>query len=284
MIQAILNGIFLGGILASLAVGFSILWRVMGVVNVAHAAFCLLSAYLIFFLVSSYGIDPLICLLIVLPLFFGIGVGLYWILIRRLPAKDITSASPVLGVGMMIIIQNLIHGRWSASEITLRGVPYLRATVNWEGLIFSGAHCIGFALSLMALAMVYVLLHRTMLGKAIRAIWQDKEGALLYGINFDHVSAITSGLSLALGAVGGLCLAFIYSFYPTIYFDWLFFMFLIPIIGGVGSLKGVFAGGIIVGLVMSLTPFVVPFEWLTVVIFAALIAVLLWRPAGLFRT
>lgn len=283
MIQAILNGIFLGGILASLVVGFSILWRVMGVINVAHPVFCLLSAYITFSLLSSYRIDPLLCLLITLPLFFGIGMGLYW-LIKRLGAKEITPSSVVLTFGVLFVVENLIHGRWGASEITLRGVPYLTATTNFKGLIFSGDYCIGFGLSLLFLALTYVFLHRTHLGKAIRAIWQDKEGALLYGMNFDHISAITTGLSLALGAVGGLCLTFIYSFYPTIHLAWMFLMFLIAIIGGLGSLKGALVAGIIVGLIVNLTGFFISYEWVMVVTFVALIVILLFRPAGLFRT
>jgi len=281
--QLIISSVLLGGILASLSIGFSMLWKVMGVVNVAQPTFALLSAYIIYTLMEI-GVDPIISLFLILPIFFAVGASMYIFLLKRFSEREITGGSTVLTFGLMLLIEGLLHGRWGATEKSFSGVNYLTGSVTWQGLVFPRNYCIGFAISLAALILIYLLLHRTFLGKAIRAVWQDREGALLCGINFDRISWITCGLSITLGALGGLCLTFVYTFFPTVHVHWLFPMFLITVLGGLGSMKGAIVGGILVSLVENFTSVYIGHMWATVAVFILLLLVLMVKPTGLFRT
>lgn len=190
----------------------------------------------------------------------------------------------VLTFGLMLIVEKLIQATWGATEKSFLDVSYLMATLEWGGIFFSGDYTIGFILSILSLASVQIFLTRTFTGKAIRAAWQDIVASLLCGIDFNRISAITMGVSFALCAVEGICMTFVYSFYPSVHLNWLFYMFLITIVGGVGSIKGVLAAGVIIGLLVNIVNLLVPYQWITVIIFILLVGILLYKPTGLFQS
>lgn len=281
--QLFIISLLFGGILASLAIGFSMLWKVMGAINVAHPSFALLSAYFSFSITRT-GLDPLLSILIIVPIFFMIGMAFYRGILRRLKKSEITQGSMAITFGLMLVIESLIHGAYSANEKTIRVVNYLKGSVNLKIISLPKNYIVGFALSLVAIFVIYLILNRTYLGKAIRAVWQDKEGALLCGISFDRISHVACGLSFSLAAVGGICLAFIYTLYPTVHLNWIFLMFLITVLGGLGSIKGAIVGGVLVSLTINLTSVYIANMWSTPAIIIMLLIVLMFRPSGLFKT
>lgn len=126
-------------------------------------------------------------------------------------------------------------------------------------------------------------LHATLSGRAVRAVWQDPEGAALSGIDLDRVTGLTYGLAFVSAAAGGVAMALIYTFSPATQMTWLVYVFLVTIVGGVGSLWGAVLAGLAVGNLASLTGLVMPYSWTPLVLFGSLIALLLWKPEGLVQ-
>jgi branched-chain amino acid transport system permease protein len=143
---------------------------------------------------------------------------------------------------------------------------------------------IGFILAALTIGLLYLFLDYTYTGKAVQATWQNPVGAALAGINPDRVSLVTFGLSTASAGVSGVAMAFIYAFYPSVYMVWTMFVFLVAIVGGVGSILGAALAGLLVGFIIGLSAAFLPFVWVNVLLFALLLFILLLRPEGLFGT
>ncbi|MFS8664290.1 MAG: ABC transporter substrate-binding protein [Limnochordales bacterium] len=160
---------------------------------------------------------------------------------------------------------------------------YTGAAVHLLGISIPLTHAYGALLGLATIGLLYGFLYHTFPGKAVRAVWQQRDGAALCGIPLHRVTALTYGVSIASASVAGVAMALIYSFTPATYMVWLVNVFLIVIVGGVGSLLGAAAAGLIVGLVSSLSVLVMPFVWTNLALFGLLILVLLVRPSGLLK-
>jgi len=283
IIQSLISGILMGGIYAAMGVGFSLTWGVMKVINLSHCAFGVVSAYIGYWLLKNSGVDPLLSLIVIVPMLFVIGAGVYELLIKRIQhSKDITVSSMLLCFGLGILIENLMLYAWSASPRVMN-TRYIGESFFVGGISFSIPSVIGFILAMSCLAAIYFFLHKTYTGKAVQAVWQEREGSALVGINIDRVSMITFGLAIASAGVGGVCMAFMYSFYPSLHNVWLLFMFLVVIVGGVGSVVGTAAGGLILGIVMGLSGALISYQWVNAIVFVLLIIILLIKPQGLFK-
>ena len=141
---------------------------------------------------------------------------------------------------------------------------------------------IGFAMAIVAIALLYLFLHRTYTGKAVQATWQNPMGAALVGINPEHVSLVTFGLSIASAGAAGVAMALIYAFYPSVQSVWTMFVFLVTIVGGVGSVIGTALAGLLIGFIIGISAAFLPFVWVNVLLFALLLVILLFKPEGLF--
>lgn len=282
--QGLVGGIFVGFAYALLSAGFSLTWGVTRVINLAHSAFALVGSYITLTLLSLAGIDPLISLVAILPVLFLLGITTHRFIIKPTAkrAKEITSPSMVLTFGLFMIVENLLaiifkgddrvlHSRYSDISFAVGPISVAMTSV------------ISLILAIISLAALYFFLNGTYTGKAVRAVWQDRQGAMLSGINVEGVTAITYGISFATAGIAGLCLVLMYSVTPYIGFSWLVFVFLISILGGLGSIIGAAAGGMIVGLIVSAGSAFIPLAYINLVLFILLIVVLLVKPSGLFR-
>ncbi|HUL30863.1 MAG TPA: branched-chain amino acid ABC transporter permease, partial [Thermodesulfobacteriota bacterium] len=142
---------------------------------------------------------------------------------------------------------------------------------------------LAFILSWAGIAAIYLFLYRTRTGKAVRATWQDPEGAALQGINLRRVSMVTFGVAIASAGAGGVAMAYMYSFNPPAHNLWLIFLFLVVIVGGVGSIIGSAVAGLLIGLISGLSGAFFPMEWINVFLFGLLMVILLIKPEGLFQ-
>jgi len=283
LVEALVLGTVLGLVYATLGVGFSLTWGTLEIINVSHAAFAVFAAYLGYFANASYGFDPVLSLAGIVPAFFAIGVALQEGLFRPLAkrAEEVAFASLVLTFGIAIVLENLMVVWFSADPRVLR-TEYTQTTVDVLGVPVTGGRLVGAGLAVATLFVLYVFLTRTYTGRAVRAVAQNAEGAALSGIDERRVSAITFGVGLATAAIAGVAAAMFFPFGPSEHYSWLISVFIVTILGGVGSIVGAAVAGLVTGLVFELSALVVPFVWVRFVLFVLLIGLLVVRPEGLF--
>ncbi len=284
VLQSVISGLMIGAIYGLLGVGFSLVWGAMKVINIAHAAFAVLGAYLAYFLLKAFGVDPVLGFFVILPfLFFGGMVVYRFLIFPVMRARDIVVSSMVLTFGCAIVIENFI---------SLIGSPDPRVfTTRYTGrafflgpFAFQWPQTVGALMALAGMAVLYVFLKKTHTGKALRASWQQPEAARLYGINLRRISMIAFGLAVASAGLGGIAMGFVYSFDPHTHNLWLIYIFLVVILGGVGNVLGTALAGLLIGLLNGLSLAFFPYQWVNVITFGMLILILLVRPAGLFRS
>ncbi len=282
--QSVLSGLFLGGIYALLSVGFSLTWGSMKVLNISHAVFAVLGAYIAYWVFVLTGIDPLFSLPLVVVLLFVTGAVVYRFFIRPVnKAKDPIMATMVVTFGLSIVVENLMSYFWKPDPRILKP-PSTGSSFFIGDVAISQGSLVGFALAALSITLLYLFLHNTFTGKAVQATWQNPTGAALVGVNTHRVSLITFGLAIASAGVAGVAMAFIYAFYPSVQMLWTLFVFLVTILGGVGSVIGAAMSGLIIGFIMGMSAAFLPFVWVNVLLFGLLLIMLLFRPAGLFET
>jgi branched-chain amino acid transport system permease protein len=284
IVEALVLGSILGLVYATLGVGFSLTWGTLNVINVSHAAFAVLAAYLGYFADATYGIDPVLALGGIVPAFFVTGVALQEGLFRPLAkrAEEFAFASLVLTFGLAIVLENLMVVVFSADPRLLR-TEYTAMTFDILGVPVTGGRLVGAGLAVLTLVVLFVFLTRTYTGRAVRAVAQNAQGAAISGINERRVSAITFGLGLATAGVAGVAASMYFPFGPSEHYAWLISVFIVTILGGVGSILGAGVAGLITGLVFELSALVVPFAWVRFVLFVLLIGLLVVRPQGLLQ-
>lgn len=281
--QAIVSGAFVGMAYAILGVGFSLTWGATGVINASHAGFAVLGAYFGYMAQQWWGVDPLIALLGIVPLFFVLGLGFHALLVRPLKRRvtNAAMASVVLTFGVAIVVENLTAVAFTANPRLLK-TDYILATLRAGPVTISGGQAVAAGLSVAVLMVVGWYLYGTYTGRATRAVEQQLEGATVAGINVRRVNAITYGIAFATAGVAGVALSMMYTFAPGTHLDWLVITFLVVILGGVGSVIGVTVAGLAAGLVVAVATLYVPYAWANLVMFVGLLLTLLLRPSGLF--
>jgi branched-chain amino acid transport system permease protein len=283
-IQGVVSGLLLGAIYALLAVGFSLMLGVTHVVNLSHPAFALVAAYITYWLLTFFGVNPLISLVVIIPVLFIFGVIMERTVIKETArrTKDLTSASLVLTFGIAIILENLLlyFGKATPRVVT---TSFTGKSLFVGGIALPITQLTSFGVAAVTIGAVYFFLQHTFLGKAARAVWQDREGAILSGINVRQITAVTFGIALASAGVGGMCMSLLYTIEPAIHYAWLTIVFAVVILGGVGSILGTAIAGLIIGLVIGISSALIPLTWINLVLFSIIILVLWMRPTGLFQ-
>jgi len=282
IIESIISGVLLGGIYALLSVGFGLTWGTMKVLNISHAVFAVLGAFVAYWLFVKGGIDPILSLPLLVALLFLAGAVVYRVVIRSATkAKDVIMASMVATFGVAIVIENVMSFFWRPDPRILKP-SYAGSSIFIGEMAISKGPLIGFCMAMVAIALLYWFLHHTYTGKGVQATWQNPTGAALVGINPEHVSLITFGLSIASAGAAGVAMALIYAFYPSLQSVWTMFVFMVTIVGGVGSVVGTALAGLLIGFIIGVCAAFLPFVWVNVLLFALLLVILLLRPQGLF--
>jgi branched-chain amino acid transport system permease protein len=282
VLQSIISGLLLGGIYALLSVGFGLTWGTMKVLNISHAVFAVLGAFVAYWLFVKAGIDPILSLPLLVVVLFLSGAVVYKLVIRPvMKARDVIMASMVATFGVAIVVENVMSYVWRPDPRILK--PSYTGTSFFVGeLAISKGPLIGFSMAILAIGLLYWFLHHTFTGKAVQATWQNPIGAALVGVNPGHVSLVTFGLSIASAGAAGVAMALIYAFYPSVQSVWTMFVFLVTIVGGVGSVIGTALAGLLIGFIIGISGAFLPFVWVNVLLFALLLVILLFKPEGLF--
>jgi len=278
--QLIINGLLLGGIYALISIGLTLIFGVLEIINFAHGEFLMLGMYAAYWLFQLYGVDPYLSLMIILPLFFLIGL-----FVQRVTIQPIIDAPPLnqifMTVGLSMILQNAALFFWKADYRTVR-TAYSALTLKTSGLIVSFPRLVAFVLAMMTIAALLLFLKKTYTGKAIRALTQERRGAMLMGINVYRTYQIAFGIGIACVGVAGAMLIPVYYAFPTVGSLFVLIAFVVVILGGYNSLIGALIGGLIIGLVEAFSGFFLSPHLKEAVYFVIFILILLFRPTGLF--
>jgi branched-chain amino acid transport system permease protein len=280
-INVIVQGVLVGGLYAMFAAGLSLIFGVMRLVNIAHGDLIVLAAYLALVTTQSLGLDPLSAMLIVVPLMAAIGYALQWFVLNRTLGDDLLP--PLLVTfGLSVIIQNTLQELFTADPQKLQAGAIEVASLSVvEGINIGVLPLLQFTLAVIVIAALQIIFYRTALGRAFRATADDSAVAQLMGLDNRHVFARAMALSLAVVAIAGVLLAVRANFDPTIGPARLIFGFEAVIIGGLGSLWGTLAGGIMLGVAQAIGAKLDP-GWQLLAGHLAFLVVLAIRPQGLF--
>ena len=280
-VETLVQGVLLGGLYALFATGLSLIFGVMRLVNIAHGDLIVLAAFVALVVTQGLGLHPLLSLLVVVPAMAAVGYGLQRGLLNRTLGGDILP--PLLVTfGLSIVIQNALLEIFTADSRKLQVGALETASLELGGgLAIGWLPLIVFAAAVLVIAALQFLFYRTALGRALRATSDDPETARLMGIDNHHLFGLAMAIALAVVAIAGVFLAIRTNFDPTIGPGRLIYAFEAVIMGGLGSLWGTLAGGVLLGVAQSIGARIDP----GVQILAghlAFLALLVARPRGLF--
>jgi branched-chain amino acid transport system permease protein len=278
--QAIVDGILVGGVYALMAVGLTLIFGVLDIINIAQGVMVILGAYLSYELAARLHLDLFLGLLVTVPAMFVIGVVIQWAFIRPLRGRERTSMTLLVSYAVALIIEGILYEIFGANPRQL-SASYVTSSVHVFGFYLSYIYLYGFALALALVAGLYLLLYRTTFGRSVRATMQDETAARLVGINISRVAAITYGIGVAVTAAGGMVFGATNAFNPNSGYDLISRLLAIIILGGLGSIGGALVASVFMITLESVVDIWQP-TWAIVVFYAALVLVLLIRPTGFF--
>jgi branched-chain amino acid transport system permease protein len=281
LFQSLVLGLLLGGLYALLAAGLTLYFGVMRVVMIAHAAFLVLAAYLAWDANQRFGIDPLLSLVVTVPLFFAMGVGFQRLLISRLRPTTVTMMSVLLTFAVALVIEGMLGFVYSGTQRRVQ-LSYSAASIEVLGAQVAVVKLIAFGLAGVSLLGLYLLLTHTRFGQALRATIQHPQAARLIGIDTDRVAGYGFGMGLATAAIGGAALSLDSTIYPSLHWHWIGPLMAIIVVGGLGSIPGAAIAAMVLGVVQSLLQLPLGTTWAQTVFYLALFATLLVRPQGFF--
>ena len=280
ILQLAINGLLLGGMYGLISIGLTLIFGVLEIVNFAHGEFLMISMYVAFWLFQLYGIDPYLSMLIILPLFFLIGIA-----VQRITIQPILNAPPLnqifMTVGLSMVLQNAALFIWTADYRTLK-TSYSALTLKTAGLIISFPRLVAFLLAMALIAALLIFLKRTYTGKAIRALAQERKAAMLMGINVYRTYQIAFGMGIACVGAAGAMLMPVYFVFPSVGSLFVLIAFVVVILGGYNSLVGSLVGGLIIGVVEAFSGFFISPHLKEAIYFVIFILILLFKPTGLF--
>ncbi len=279
-IQSVVSGVLTGSLYAMIGVGLTVVFGVMRIINLAHGELVMLGMYGAFWGLALWRLDPFVSILLWVPLMFLGGMLVYRFLLRAIiPGGELNTL--LYTAGLSLLIANLALFVWSGDYRTIK-LTYALAPMRPFGIAVPIPLALAFGLAILITAGLYLFLARTDLGRAIRATSQNPEAAALMGVNVDRILMVTFGLGSALAAAAGVLLAPSLYLYPTVGEILIAKCFVIVVLGGLGSVVGAIAGGVLLGLVESLGAVYVSVAYKDTIGFVLFVLVLLFRPSGLF--
>ena len=275
--QYVVNGLLIGSVYACLAVGFSLVWGVLNIINMLHGAFVVIGAYIVIFGASFFGVSPVIVIVPACAVLFVFGYLIQRQIINKVVAAPIFITF-TLTFGLDLLLQNLMLQTVSA---TPRSLTLDYGSLQIAGLTISIARLGAMGLALMLTGLLYWLLKRSSIGRAIIAVRMDRYAATLLGIEVPRIYAMTFGVGALMAAAGGGAMAMIYPISPLLDGTFLGKSFVICVLGGLGSVPGALVGGLALGLLESFGALAFGSQWSATVGFAVMLVILVFRPAGL---
>lgn len=285
LIQVTVGGVLTGGVYALMASGLTLIFGVMRVINIAHGAFLVFSAYIAYWLFTLFGLDPMLSIFLIAPLFFVVGVFIQRYLLSRVRQEP--GLLVLVTFALAIMLEGVMGALWRTTGRTVRTAyadEVIRFALADLTIRMPIVRLVGFAAAVVALSLLYLLLIRSDLGRAIRATIQNPDAAQLVGVNVARVKALTFGAGLATVAAGGAVFSLIWTFNAASHEVWISKMLAIVVLGGMGSLPGALIGALIIGVAESIAAVTITTYLSPIVSYLILFLTLIFRPQGLMGT
>ena len=280
VLQILVNGLMLGALYACIAVGFSLVWGVLNVINMLHGSFIVLGGYLAFFAWRDFGLHPLVSLVGIAALLFALGWALQYGLINYVVTRPVLTTL-TLTFGLDMIVYNFMTLAFTA---TPRRVALDLGVLNVFDVVVPVDRIVAMLLALALTALLFVLLRTSALGRAIVAVRMDRDAASLMGIRVERIYAVTFGIGALMAGACGSLLAVVYPVTTMMADQFLGKAFVVCVIGGLGSVPGALAGGLALGLIESVSGNLVGPQHAMTIGFSLMILLLMTRPTGLLGT
>ncbi len=278
--NTVVMGILLGGLYALIALGLSLVFGVMKMINVAHGDLVLFGTYFAYGMMTLLGVDPILSLIAGVPLLFILGFGIQKYLMSRAFGRSM-EAPLLIAFGISLMLQNLQQILWTPMSKGLT-TSYALASLDVSAIHLPLAYLLDFVAAVVVMFLLSQFLGRTYLGKAITGAAQDKTAAQLMGINTGRVFAFAFAISMVTAAFAGVFLGLTFPFTPQSGISFLIIAFGVVIVGGLGSMLGTFLGGIVLGVAQTLGGFFLGSTSQMLVVYFLVLLVLAVRPKGLF--
>lgn len=277
LVQAGVNGLVIGMMYALMAIGFTLVFGIMRIVNFAHGEFYMIGAFVAFFTYAQWDV-PFGAVLIIAFVSVGLlGAAVEWLLIRPLRTDELTGMIATLGIS--VVIQNTFMMFFGASPRPMPSVA--SGFVTLGSTIFPLSRLLVIAVAAAVIGLFWLFMLRTRTGRAMRAVAQDQEAALIQGIDVERIYPLAFGISVGLAAVAGALMAPVFAVSPVVGMTPMLKAFIVVILGGLGSIPGALLGGLLLGLIESYGATFLGAVVSDILQLALVIAILLVRPAGL---
>jgi branched-chain amino acid transport system permease protein len=278
-LQVLINGVLLGGVYGCAAIGFSVIWGVMNLINLAHGSMIILGAYVTYFIHSATGMDPFLTVPVSGVALFILGFAIQKYLINHVIEGSVfMTLILTFGLDMLLVNMNIV-----LFTADLRAVTPSYAGLGWElgsvRIPYTRVAVFVFALALTLI--LYLLMNRTKLGNAIKATSFDRDAAGLVGVNIFQVYAITFGIGACMAGMAGSLISMMYSFSPVLGGIFTLKAFVVVVLGGLGSVPGAIVGGLILGIAENFASVLLEPGYKDAISFMLLVAILVLRPRGI---
>ena len=279
ILPAVLNGLTMGAVYALIALGLTLIYGVLHIINFAHGSLLMLGLYAAYFLFSYFGIDPYLAIIFVVPAFFVLGYLLQRAVIAPMSAGSEQNVLLVT-LALSLMIDNLALFFWTSNTRTV-DIPYAWDTVEVLGTYLTKGRVVAFFAALVVAGLMWLFMTRTRTGSAIRAVAIEKRGAEIVGIDVNHTYALTFGIGTACVALAACLLLPTFYATPQVGYTFVLVAFTTVVMGGMGSLPGALVAGLLLGVIEALGGLFLGESLGQIGIFIAFILTLLFRPAGL---
>jgi branched-chain amino acid transport system permease protein len=283
VLQLLFAGLIIGGIYALIAVGLNLIYGTMRLLNIAHGELIMLGAYITFWLYTLYGVSPLISMVIVLVCSAVIGLIICRFIFLPIikTSKSIVileSNSLLIFFGLSIILSNLASLLWTAD---IQGYSYMTKVITVAGVPLMYNRLLAFGVALIVCLVCYFLIQKTMLGKAIRALIQDREASQIVGINTNLIYFVSFGIAFAMAGLAGCLLSMFYEITPFMGMPYTIIAFIVIVLGGLGNIFGSLLGGFLLGLFETIGVSITSPGLRPILSYSLFILVILIRPEGI---
>lgn len=279
--QVLLLGLALGGVYALMSSGMTLVFGVMRIVNLAHAAFIIMAAYIAFWMFKLWKVDPIVSLLVTMPFMFVVGVLYYRVLFAsRADKSGFTDITVLVTFASALVIEGLLSyfftGIYRSTNPVYASKPFLVGP-----FFIPQSQVYATLISIILIVSLWIFLRYTRVGNAIRATMQNRNSAQVVGVNVAWVSMITFGIGLALAGAAGSLLSFIFTFFPSKHVAWIGMLMSLVVLGGMGSLMGAMLSSFLLAVIAAYVSFYLGPAWAPITFYLALFLILLFRPQGL---
>ena len=278
-VQVAVNGFLLGGLYALMAVGMSLIWGVMDIINIAHGVFIMLGAYATYWLFVYFGVDPFISIIPSMALLFALGYFIQRYIINLVVRGDVF-LTLLLTFGIEIFFMNLARWAWT-SNLRRVTVGYAGSNLTLGGITIPYVRLYSFIIIIVLTAVLFYILEKTWVGRAIRATSQDLDAARLAGVDVARTYGLTFGIGVSLAAAAGTLWSVLFAVTPGMGGSLTLKSFVVTILGGLGTVVGPLIGGVVLGVVESFGAYQFGQTYQHLISFSILVIVLILMPEGI---